>query len=325
MTDLIDTTVTCIAPDGLGFGEGAISYKNRAGSDVPADELKKVEAVITDANRILVEVDQEDGDYIDDDGCGDGRGVTEAGGHDVWIKQGDNFYKKSLNRAKVFGGGPAMMAAAKIALNQKQPAEVSQLFVEAMDELDEHDIDYGAHTDEHAGDVQSGCGAIDNAPLIIENVSKYQAEIKATIKEIVPDIDLMLLDEVIDSYGSYAQEMQISSYRGQDVMDEIDAREKVIKRLMKGHNEMYVVINAVEHKTVNQFSVRDASHEVVQAFAVDLWRLNDINARVLTDDAEAQETALLSQLAYTLATAATLTDGSLPVYSIQEKQAKVTL
>ena len=325
MTDLKDITIYPIAPEGLGFGEGAISHQGRAGKDVPAEELEKVEAVLTDPAKILVEIDQEDGDYIDDDGCGDGRGVTEPDGATVYIKQGDNFYKKSLNRAKVFGGAPAMVAAAMIAMDAKKPEDVTELFIAAMDELDEHDIDYGAHTDEHAGDIKSGCGAIDNAPLIIDNVLKFQDEIKATIKSLITDVDLMTLDEVIEAFVDYAENKQSDGYRGQAVMDEIDAREKVIKRLVKGHNEMYVLLNEVEHQTVNQYSVRDASREVVQAFAVDLWRLTDINARLYADDAEAQETALISQLVYTIATAATLTDGTLPVYKITETAAKITL
>lgn len=325
MTDLKDITITLVAPDGLGFGEGAISYQDRAGKDVPAEELKKVEAVLTDPAKILVEIDQEDGDYIDDDGCGDGRGVTEQDGVRAYIKQGDNFYKKSLNRAKVFGGAPVMAVAAMIALDANKPENATELFIAAMDELDEHDIDYGAHTDEHAGEIKSGCGAIDNAPVIIDNVVKFQDEIKATIKSLIPDVDLMILDEVIDAFVNYADDKQADGYRGQAVMDEIDAREKVIKRLVKGHNEMYILLNEVEHQTVNQYSVRDASHEVVQAFAVDLWRLADINARLYEDDAEAQETALISQLVYTLATAATLTDGSLPVYKITETAVKITL
>lgn len=325
MTDLKDITITPIAPEGLGFGEGAISYKDRAEQDVPVEELKKVEAIITEPAKILVDIDQEDGDYIDDDGCGDGRGATESDGAKVYIKQGDNFYKKSLNRAKVFGGAPAMAAAAMIALDAHKPEEVTELFVAAMDELDEHDIDYGAHTDEHAGEANSGCGAIDNAPLIIDNVAKFQEQIKATIKKIIPDVDLMTLDEVIDAFVSYAENKQSDGYRGQAVMDEIDAREKVIKRLVKDHNEMYVILNEVEHQTVNQFTVRDASHEVVQTFAVDLWRLADINARLYVDEVESQDVAFTSQLVYTLATAATLTDGTLPVYKISETAAKITL
>lgn len=317
MPEAIDISVFPIAPEGLGFGEGEISYAQRTNSEIDNIEVDKVIDVITDPGKILIEIDQEVGEYIDDDGCGDGRGVTDDDGRVVYIKQGDKLYKKSLNRAKVFGGGPTMALAAEIAVSATQPENVTSAFESAMAMLDDHDIDYGAHTDEHAGEINSGCGAIDNAPLIIANAVKYQRLITDTIRALIPDVDAMVLDEVIESYESFSDEIKDKEYRGQVIMNSIDSREKVIKQLVKGHQEMFVLLNEVENYTVNQFAVRDASKESIQVFAVDLWRLHSINSRLYEDD-EIRDKALLSQLVYTLATSATLTDGTLPVFRIQQ-------
>lgn len=316
MTEIIDARIEAIAPEGLGFGEGSISYKNRAESDVPAEDIEQILDVITDPSKVLVEIDQEDGEYLDDDGCGDGRGVTDSSTGRVHIKQGDKLYKKSLNRAKLFGGGATMALAGEVALANGLPESLSEAFTTAMHKMDEHEIDYGAHTDENAGEIKSGCGAIDNAPVIIANAVKYQSKISDTIRSLIPDVDALVLDEVLESYESFNEIIKDSEYKGQDVMDEIDAREKVIKRLVKGHSEMFIMLNEVEHYTVNQFAVRDASKENIQVFAVDLWRLMDINDRLYDED-EGKEKAFISQLVYTLATSATLTDGTLPVYRAQ--------
>lgn len=305
----------CLAPQGLGFGEGVISYNSRAIHDIPEDELEQVEAIIKSPEQILTEVDKQDGEYLDDDGCGDGRGVTNESGEVVYIKQGNNELKRSLNRAKLFGGSVAMTVAAKIAQSGAENPRLYSLAVESMDLLDSQGVDYGAHTDEHAGARKSGCGAIDNAPTILANIVNYEQEIADTIHALDPAVDAELLNEVLENFREYSSADQ-EGYSGADVMDEIDRREKVIKRLVSGHNEMYIVLNDVENYTVNQFTVRDASHESIQVFAVDLWRAQNINNRLFEDSVE-QQKAMLGQLIYTLGTAATLTDGTLPVYRIQ--------
>ncbi len=293
--------------DGIGYGEGTISHVARAGSEVPKTELAKIEDVITSPD-ILMPVSKYKGreDLLADDGCGDGRGV-------LTIIENGEIRKKSLNRAKVFGGGATMTLSAMIA-NKAMPFQnLQDAFTESMQQASSHGIDFGAHSDEHASDDKSGCGAIDNAPKILRNAVRMKSEIADTITAL--GIDTTGLDEVNDAFGSYVSGLDDAQYNGKSVLDGIVLQGKVIKQLKSSHNEMYIVLNTVPGYTVNQIAVRDASKESVQVFAVDVWRIQQIAEKMYTDTTS-QHKALLGELVYTLATAATLTKGDLPVYSV---------
>ena len=84
---------------------------------------------------------------------------------------------------------------------------------------------------------------------------------------------------------------------------------------------MAIIINKVRGKTVNQGIIREISDGVAQVFAVDEWRLRDLSTKLYRTPAE-QQKAYLSMLVYTLATAATLTKGDLPVFVVS-KQAEL--
>lgn len=95
--------------DGLGFGEGLVSHLDRK-AEVGDEVLPTVEAFLT-SNEVLVPIDTDkEGSMIDDDGCGDGRGVSKV----VHKIKGiiPNF--KSLIRPKMFGAAPTMTAATRI-------------------------------------------------------------------------------------------------------------------------------------------------------------------------------------------------------------------
>lgn len=327
MTELKDRPTAeamLVAPHGMGFGEGAISYDKRANDEVPSEELTKVSEMISTADILItVDTDKLTGEQLDDDGCGDGRGITNAQGEIVELTQGDKKLKKSLNRAKVFGGGATMALAAKVAVGEAD-VPLQQLFRQAMTDLDDHDIDYGAHSDEHAHGHKSGCGAIDNAPAIIANAAKYRDGIYATLLSLDDTIDAHMLDDVLDNFEAYNTDVNKANYKGKDVLDDIASEEKVIKKLTSDHYEMFIVLNDVEGYTVNQHTVRDATDENVQVFTVDMWRIANLASRLYEDEPEEiQQRAILGELVYTLATAATLTKGDLPVYRIRETRDKV--
>ncbi len=105
--------------DALGYGEGPISTTER--TEVSPEIITAAEAVI-ESDRILVPVDcGKDGNTLDDDGCGDGRGVGK-----IW--EGSEERHKSLNRPKVFGGAVAMAASARIGLGQAHGVSIKQTF-----------------------------------------------------------------------------------------------------------------------------------------------------------------------------------------------------
>jgi hypothetical protein len=297
--------------DGLDFGHGEIS-------SVEDPEILRIMDETIRGPEILVPIDKDDaGKIIDDDGCGDGRGtkvvftLTET-------------YKRSLNRAKVFGGAVAMTAASLIGTGRAHELPLPEVFETAISELEKADIDFGAHTDEDAHGESCGCGAIDKAPQAFLAALKYEAPIRAVIDSLGIEGDQ--LDTVYSNLRSYIPELATyPDYSGSKVMEKIIQKGKVVKQLAGGHREKAIVLNTVRGYTVNQEIVRQATAGRAQVFAVDIWRLQDIAGKLNPSEPVEQQQAYLSGLVYTLAIAAVLTKGDLPVYMTQAQEETVQL
>lgn len=289
--------------DGLGFGEGAISGHEDQEILEQADEVIR-------SPQILVPVDRDEhGRVIQDDGCGDGREVK-------LIFRFKKFFRRSLNRAKVFGGAVAMAASGLIGTGRAKGQSVEQTLGGAIDSLHEQEMEFGAHTDEYACGENSGCGAIDNAPKIVRSAIKYKRQICETIEAL--GTDTAELDTVYANYDDYVMALPDNeNYSGRRVMDKITAAGKFIKQLAGKHREKFIVLNTVRGNTVDQESVRKATRGRAQVFAVDVWRLEDIATGLHPDDPKTESQTYLSELIYTLATAAVLTKGDLPVYMVR--------
>ncbi len=295
--------------DGIGIGSGNISHNDRI--DVVAAEKIKLVVDAISTGEILVPVDNyKDGTMLDDDGCGDGR-VT------LKVYQDQTIKKRSLNRAKVFGGGPTMAAASRIGLGKHDKKPLQEVFADSVSALKTAKIDFGGHTDNHSSEDKSGCGAIDNAPLIIQNIASNSEHIKATIQGL--GIDTTGLDDAMANFQEYAELdlVRDSKYSGSAVMDTIIDSGKIVKELDGTHNEMFIILNMLKDQTVDQEIIRSLSGGEIQAFVVDVWRLASISDRLYSNKSDIyKNNAFLSKLIYTLGVAATLTKGDLPVYII---------
>jgi hypothetical protein len=292
--------------DGLAFGHGSIS-----GADDEPEVLGRVDEIIQNSGEILVPIDKNnDGRELEDDGCGDGREATH-------VFRLHETFKRSLNRAKVFGGSVTMAAACLIGVGRAKDESLDDVFGSAVGILQDNDMDFGAHTDEHASGENCGCGAIDHAPEAILAALKYEEPIRSVIDALGADTEQ--LDEVYGNFRGYVQEMpHKAAYSGRKVMDRIINAGKVVKKLGGDHRERRIILNTVRGYTVNQRLIREATGGRAQAFAVDIWRLEDIATNLFSEDTTHQSQAYLSELVYTLAIAAVLTRGDLPVYVIQD-------
>lgn len=305
--------------EGLGFGDGAISVAERTEEDhehhIEPEVLRLVDTAVN-SDEILVPVDEgDDGQILEDDGCGDGRGVDSNDGS-IFKKIGDRVesMRRSLNRYKAFGGGATMATASQIGRGEAKGQSLLEVFKSGIRTLKSHRISFGAHTDTHAHGPNCGCGAIDKSPEILQNVVKYRDRITEAAGLLAPDTTG--LDEVMDNMTEYADEIKDQEFAGQEVMGAIVDQGKVVKRLEGPHLEVAIVINTVEGHTVNQDYVRRVTQGRAQVFAVDVPRLTQLAERMNPEDPVAQRQAFLSMLVYTLGTAATLTKGDLPVYVV---------
>lgn len=302
--------------DGLGIGVGTISLADRVDNEEHPNqidtELVSTTERIINSDKILTAIDvDKDGNPVEDDGCGDGRGVGK-------IFRGLKRLKRSLNRAKVFGGGLTMGVAAVIGSGKAAGRKLASVFTDTMQDFDEAGIAFGAHTDNHAEGANCGCGAIDKSPLIVANAVRFQDEITGAIKLLTGgSVDRTKLGTVFTNFTAYSEEIaDDTSFSGRTVADAITKKHKVVKELEGPHLETHIVINTVEGHTVNQGLIRRETKGKAQVFAVDEWRIRQLAEKRYPNDPEASTEAYLSMLVYTLATAATLTKGDLPVYVV---------
>ncbi|HSX36781.1 MAG TPA: hypothetical protein VLG13_01520 [Patescibacteria group bacterium] len=287
---------------GFEFGHGKIS-----GVAADYETLQLVSETINSPD-ILVPIDNDDdGRPITDDGCGDGRGVVTVFSLDK------PRYKHSLNRSKVFGGSATMATACEIGLGETHGLTLNELFEGAIKTLDDKELDFGAHTDEHMHGKNCGCGAIDRAPEILAAILKYEIPTRGIITYFTKRIDG--LDELYANFRNSVPQLLQHPYSGMEVMDTIlnNNRTRIVKQLGGEHRECRIVLNTIRDYTVNQKVVREATNDKAQIFAVDVWRMQDIAQNLYPDHAANQQKAFLSELIYTIATAAVLTKGDLPV------------
>lgn len=288
---------------GFEFGHGAIS-----GLAAKHQVLAAVDQAIQHDPGLLVPISLgDDGQPLSDDGCGDGRPV-------LTVFSLDHEYRRSLNRPKVFGGAATMAAASAIGLGDAGQAPLNDVFEAVITDLDRRGIDFGAHTDESMHGDNCGCGAIDKAPQILFAALKYEIPIRGAVTLLSDDV--VGLNEVYANFRRYVSRLaDHPNYSGRQVLETIlhNDRTRVVKQLGGAHKECRIVLNTVRGYTINQQLIRDVSGGEAQVFGVDVWRMQDIAQNLYPNQPNRQHKAFLSELIYTVATAAVLTKGDLPV------------
>ena len=325
--EIIAHNVT-LAPEGLAFGDGTISVRAR----LLAEQLHEHDVTI---GREIIHEDPDVFRPVDpdahDDGCGDGRSVIAIYRYDTDGNRQD--YAKSRCRAKLFGGGLAASASMYRAV--AGPAVHGETVLGDREfmagQLEVLGIEHGAHTDAHAEGENCGCGAIDKYQPITENIVVFEEQIVATLRALYGDAfedNASAIEQVLANYRALAKNGQyFANGSGKQTMSLLEKKGAIIKQLGGEHREGLVVLNDVEGTTLDQpmfdKKLRERGVEAeLQVFIVDTWRGRMYAAAVAK---VAQETGVsdnpqqAERLAYadflirTLAVAATLTGGDLPV------------
>lgn len=322
--------VVQLVENGLGFGEGSISVEQRMRSgDMLWDELQAGKNIIMNDPEVFAKIDSD----ASDDGCGDGRQAARIF-RIIDEKTGEmQEFNKSRRRAKLFGGGLVVASSMWRAIsgptrNQETVLGDRQFIAGKLSELD---IQYGAHTDNHAKGEACGCGAIDKYPEITANALKYRSNIEATLQALYGDSyeeSISAIESVFATYQAiYDDETYFSNAAGQTTMDLIKRDGAVVKELSDQHLEAYVVLNDIEGTTFDQrrfdTKLKDAGVDSEpQAFVIDIWRgrmYADAAAQIAAENIlgvdveEARKKAYADFLIRTLAVSATLTAGDQPV------------
>jgi hypothetical protein len=326
-------TINEIPAIGYGNSESSISYKKQRESGELSQPVDEFAAELMTSGELLVDVDDID------DGCIDGRRSEYV----LYVTENGEFYKTNADnsnheRAKVAGGGFLTGAAMRLGLGYKGKS-IDTDITETGTILSSNEVYCGAHTGEHGHGDGTDCGANDKLVTILDNATKYKAEIAHTTKALLGVAGLEFKPEIFEAVLKNWQEATADNnyFAGSTGASRLEAAQSVveavhttvkperplsvIKHLSGDHNEDYLVVNFVKGKTVSQGKFASMlsekfpdikSENLAQAFVVDAWRIIELAKAAVAE--EEVEAAIYAGIMYQLATAATLTDGSLRTF-----------
>lgn len=344
--EMREYSVTEIPPMGFGNPDASIAY-NRFEDEQMLPVIKRAVEILVNNPPIC--------DITDfDDGCMDGR-IVDALLFLLGI-EGEDFNKVEVTnpgehqRAKLAGGGYITSLAMNIGL-RGSGVSVDLDIKNVTEDLAKHNIFCGIHTGDHAKEGGVDCGACDQLPDNLMNMSKYKDKIAETISFIT---DRFLPNIKFSDENRQTVEDNIARLDGQEgyfkdsngetrfdvIMSQIAAAQinsgdrnkplAVSKNLAGTHTEAFVVLNlAGDGTTFSQdaFQKQLASEfpdiekdKLPKVFVVDVHRIIKLAKAVADSYGPSQNhfmTALYAGLSFQFAVAAQLTDGSLRTFVIQ--------
>ena len=184
---------------------------------------------------------------------------------------------------------------------------------EMIEYLDDAGYEIGGHTDSHAHDEYSGCGANDKMPLIMDFIAKNPKEIQS----LAAKFDIEMPDEIIDrlAINAAAFDDGLSGSQRLSVLASRTDPDK-IHALEGDHKEIIIAMNTKPNTTLDRNLVRAKFGSDYQVFNVDVWSFRDAAESISTPNSEQIESIFLALCAYNFATAAILTGPRMRVVTI---------
>jgi hypothetical protein len=167
---------------------------------------------------------------------------------------------------------------------------------------------------------------VDKAPQIFANAIEFQEQITGTILALTKEenkqavsVELEGVFANIATYNTSSATLN-SNHQGEFIVGRLGQSKGCDVRTLKGkHDELRIMINTIPRTTIDQEYIRSQTENKAQVFALDAHHLVQLANIIGKTDGEKTK-ALLSMVVYTLATAATLTDGTLPVDVIKSQE-----
>lgn len=336
--------------DPAGYGEGKISYENYTSSEDYDPEVEERFFEILREFEALVDVQESDDGCIDGRFTVE-LYINKDGEFELVVADNSNHERAKVAGGGYMTGLAMRLGTvvhgANIEGDLEETVETlagNKVFCGA------HSAGH-VHLDENGVETKTGCGANDEFPLILHNGIAYADKIKGTMEALLNKVgmpfDVTIFDKVIEKWEEVMSDENYfagssGATRLQKILNfqavkSIDAGGRkpvaVTKNLEGAHNEIAIAINFVEGKTVSQGIIADKLAENIatkkgikaeevdkktlpQAFVIDAWRIVELSENVFDKDIASELEALQALYAgviYQLATAATLTDGSLPI------------
>ncbi len=196
-------------------------------------------------------------------------------------------------------------------------------------------FEIGGHTDDHAPEHATGCGAIDKMREIVEVMTDTRHATR--LKELTSAVlgtwyDPKIYSEMLGNAVLLQSESEtyFKDYK-QTVFKKLRAQAAgAIERLTGKHKEAGVIVNRIYGTTFHRDEFAADNDFELQAFNYDFWRSVEIaenfihNHDIFQDMSESRKLIeakklLTARVMYTVATLMTLTDGTLELVVLDEK------
>lgn len=332
-----------VLPMGYGNPAAKISHEKQVESGALSPEVAARSKELIMSGECMRDVTD------DDDGCGDGRHATEV----LCVSEAGEFYTAPVEnsadhiRETVFGAG-YITGYAMLRGTGQQGNSIDEDISRVGELTGKASLHCGAHTGAHAHEGETtDCGANDRIREIIESGVAFRSDIMKDTKALLEAggiaFDETVFNRVIDNWStSLTDDTYFGDSNGstrfnriQDNIAKAQAKDgqgnkavAVSKDLAGNHREAYTVISYVEGKHFSQAdfaaklseSFPDLTEETrPQAFTVDVPRIIKLAKAIADGDETRFNEALYAGVAFQLATAVVLTDGSLPTFLVHEQ------
>lgn len=257
--------------------------------------------------------------------CIDGRKSR----HTAEVKTRDELLEEKLG-PQAPGGSPVVALTHRIAEWDMRPE--GNIVEDVADTIRLHaklglPSSVGGHDDDHAEFPNTGCGAIDRMPEILERIADPKSQdiiydyTKAIVGESFSDDEF---NTVLQHYRELETPKAKRSYLLQSPKGEYQYKKSTLEALrghnpssietMSGkHNEIAVVINKVKGVTFHRDLFCWDSNNEAQIFNYDFWLSEELANYIYPTKPKAGLRFLISRAIYAVGTCMVLTDGSLAV------------
>lgn len=198
------------------------------------------------------------------------------------------------------GGSETLYVADDLTTKRLTRADGTTLggYREILDVITAHNHRVGGHTDAHANEEKSGCGANDKLPQIYEFIAEHGDVLLARAAELgveVNDDDHALIIGQAASRQEFSKSTQLLEALESNAPANVD-------HLTGDHHEVVAIINTKPGTTLDRTKLAEVYHDDVEAFNVDAWAFDEA-AYILSLTPEEAAAKKAAMVYYNLATA----------------------
>ncbi len=187
-------------------------------------------------------------------------------------------------------------------------------FTKLADFLRDQHVTIGGHTDAHAGEHKTGCGANDR----LEEIYAYIAEHSDTLQEWAGKLGVEVPEDThqrITTRAKGSTNFPLST----DIKSVLEERTtpEFMPELEGEHKEVVVVVNTRTNITLDRAALAEVYGPDTQAFNVDVWAFEEAARQISGDDEYEVQQKIAAMVYYNLATAFVLAGSGMRVVALE--------